>query len=380
MIQPETKPKIMIVDDAAANIKVLLSILSEDYQLFVATSGQQALERLIIKPCDLILLDIMMPGMSGFEVCGALKANQTLCDIPVIFITGVSDPESEKKGLDLGAVDYISKPFSPAVVKTRVKNHLTLQTTLAQLKSQNRALQEAEELRKQVEGIARHDMKSPLNGIVGFAEFLLTATDIPAYHQDSLRVIRQEGLRALHMVNLSLGLLRMEQGTFTLAPKEVDLIPIFCDLQCDLDMLIQGNRLSLRVLLGERIVCKEEQFMIWGEELLCFSVFSNLLKNALEASPRGSPVTITLQREESMNAIRIHNHGAIPEQIRERFFEKYVTCGKSTGTGFGTYSARLITEAQGGTIHLEPVDANETCIVVRLPGIELPPDDRFCPL
>ncbi len=238
-----------------------------------------------------------------------------------------------------------------------------------QLKSQNKAIQEAEELRRQVDGITRHDMKSPLNGIVGFADFLLSADDIPPHHMDAVRIIRQEGMRALHMVNLSLGLLRMEQGTFTLVPKEVDLVPILCDLQCDLSDLIQGKRLTLVILLEGHPIRKGERFILWGEELLCFSVFANLLKNAMEASPVGGAVTVSLQQEGAKHTIRIHNHGAVPIQIRERFFDKYTTFGKSAGTGLGTYSARLITEAQGGTIHLEAVGQDETAIVVRLPSL-----------
>jgi len=120
-------------------------------------------------------------------------------------------------------------------------------------------------------------------------------------------------------------------------------------------------------LLDNRLVNKGEKFIIWGEELLCFSVFSNLLKNAMEASPYREIITVTLQRENSMNAMVIHNQGAVPEQIRDRFFEKYVTFGKNLGTGLGTYSARLITEAQGGNISLQSVGADETLIVVRLP-------------
>ncbi|CAK0744035.1 conserved hypothetical protein [Gammaproteobacteria bacterium] len=367
MIKTENKPRIMIVDDVPANIKILLSILSDDYKLFIATNGQNALDVILAKPVDLILLDILMPEMDGFEVCRRLKANKTTQDIPVIFITGVCDPESEKTGLDLGAVDYISKPFSPAVVKARVKNHLTLQSSLLQLKKQNQALQEAEELRKQVEGITRHDMKSPLNGIIGFSDFLLMANDIPSHHLEYLRIIRRQGFRSLHMINLSLELLRMEQGTFTLVPKEVDMVAILHEIGSDLERLIKEKQLIFEIYLNAHVINSGEKFIIWGEELLCFSIFSNLVKNAIEASPQRGIVTIRFRSEEAMNAIEVCNQGAIPEQIRERFFEKYVTFGKSAGTGLGTYSARLITEAQGGRISLEPAAANEIVIVVRLP-------------
>jgi len=191
-----------------------------------------------------------MPEINGFEVCKRLKENEATREIPVIFITGVCDSESEKMGLNLGAVDYVSKPFSPAVVKARVKNHLTLQSSLNQLKRQNRVLQEAEELRKQVDGVTRHDMKSPLNGIIGFSDFLLGANDIPAHHLQSLRIIRQEGYRALHMVNLSLGLLKMEHGTFTLSPVEVDLVSVLHDIRTDLENIIQAKQFRLKGFAG----------------------------------------------------------------------------------------------------------------------------------
>lgn len=363
----ETKSRILIVDDVPTNIKILLSILSDDYQLFVATSGQKALDVVATKPIDLILLDILMPEMNGFDVCRRLKENETTREIPIIFITGVCDSESEKMGLDLGALDYVSKPFSPAVVKARVKNHLTLQSSLNQLKRQNQALQEAEELRKQVEGITRHDMKSPLNGIIGFSDFLLEAKDIPARHLECLRIIRQEGFRALHMVNLSLGLLKMEQGTFTLAPVEVDLVPVLYNIFADLENIIQPKQLEIKVFLDAHPVNKGEKFIIWGEELLCFSVFSNLVKNAAEASPYLGIITVNLRQEDSIGVIEVRNQGSVPEQIRDRFFERYVTFGKNAGTGLGTYSARLITEAQGGTISLQPTGVDETAIVVHLP-------------
>ncbi|MEO5348716.1 MAG: hybrid sensor histidine kinase/response regulator [Magnetococcus sp. YQC-3] len=327
--------KILIVDDVVANIKALIAILSDEYQIFFATNGPKALELAASKSFDLILLDIVMPEMNGHAVCRRLRADPATADCPIIFITGIDNPQSEQQGLELGAVDYIAKPFSPAVVRARVVNHLTLQRTLRQLKQQNQALQEADALRKQVEHITRHDMKSPLNGIVGFANLLLQADDIPEPHKPALSIIRQEAYRALHMINLSLGLLRMEQGTYLLAPRPVDLVAILRDIQADLSQMIRAKGLVVVVRLGERLHQEKERFLVWGEELLCYSVLANLLKNSLEASPKGAEVVVSLREEETMQAVEIGNQGGIPLPIRERLFEKYATWGKRTGTGLG---------------------------------------------
>jgi putative two-component system response regulator len=117
---------ILVVDDEPTNLRVLNQILNDSYKLIFAKSGQEALRLIEKEAPNLILLDVMMPNMTGYEVCEHLKKKSQFKSIPIIFITALSDPEDEAKGLTLGAVDYISKPVSPAVVKARVKTHLSL--------------------------------------------------------------------------------------------------------------------------------------------------------------------------------------------------------------------------------------------------------------
>lgn len=119
-----TKNRILIVDDEPGNIKILSNILAGDYALSVATSGAQALQIAQVQLPDIVLLDMVMPEMDGIQVCETLKANEETKDIPVIFVTSMSDTANEERGLDAGAVDYISKPISPPIVKARVKIHI----------------------------------------------------------------------------------------------------------------------------------------------------------------------------------------------------------------------------------------------------------------
>jgi diguanylate cyclase (GGDEF)-like protein len=126
LTEPQQRPRILIVDDERLNINVLNVLLRDDYKIMAATNGEQALKAASSGSPDLILLDIMMPGMDGYEVCRQLKTMATTQSIPIIFITAMVDAENETRGFDLGAVDYISKPFNSSVVKARVGVHMKL--------------------------------------------------------------------------------------------------------------------------------------------------------------------------------------------------------------------------------------------------------------
>ncbi|MEQ3639437.1 MAG: HD domain-containing phosphohydrolase [Alteromonas sp.] len=140
----ETKianPVLLLVDDEPANLRVLKQLLSQQYQLVFARDGYEALEIASMRRPDLILLDVMMPGMTGFEVCESLKSNEVTTHIPVIFVTALTEDMDEAKGFEVGAVDFITKPISPAVVKARVKTHLSLVRAEALMESRLHVVQ-----------------------------------------------------------------------------------------------------------------------------------------------------------------------------------------------------------------------------------------------
>jgi serine phosphatase RsbU (regulator of sigma subunit) len=152
MTANEEKKTILVVDDAPANIQVVNSILKDTYKVRIATNGTKALELVnVAPPPDLILLDIVMPGMDGYEVCTRLKNDPQTKDIPVIFLTAQTETEDETRGFEVGAVDYIHKPFSPAVVKARVNTHLVLRGIREQLAQQLLAIQKELETARQIQ-------------------------------------------------------------------------------------------------------------------------------------------------------------------------------------------------------------------------------------
>ena len=157
-LEPASKETILVVDDTADNLTLMSGLLMDPYRVKLAPNGERALR--IARgesPPDLILLDIMMPGMDGYEVCRALKADRKTRDIPVIFLTAMTGTEEERKGLELGAVDYISKPISPPILLARVRTHLNLKAAADFLKDKNAWL-EAEVARRTEEVTALQDV------------------------------------------------------------------------------------------------------------------------------------------------------------------------------------------------------------------------------
>ncbi|MDM8544080.1 adenylate/guanylate cyclase domain-containing protein [Desulfococcaceae bacterium HSG9] len=146
------KWKILVVDDEPNNLQLMMQILQDRYQLAFASSGEEALEAVLKSEPALILLDIMMPGMNGYEVCKILKADEKTCDIPIIFITAMGEVENETKGLELGAVDYITKPIKPSIVKARIKTHLSLINAREELiRKQEQLIEQNKIIRKEKE-------------------------------------------------------------------------------------------------------------------------------------------------------------------------------------------------------------------------------------
>lgn len=233
----------------------------------------------------------------------------------------------------------------------------------AQLEQQNETLKDNVRLREEVERIGRHDIKTPLNSIIAVPRLLREERALNAQEDELLGVVERAGYRILSMVNLSLDLYKMENGSYIFRPDAVDLRSLLDKVLADLRSHAASKGVALRV-----VVPPGAPVLAWAEELLCYSLLANLVKNALEASPEGSAVTITIGPGESAQAVllAIHNHGAVPEAVRGQFFQKYATAGKASGTGLGAYSARLMARVQDGDISMHTSDAGGTTLTVRL--------------
>ncbi|CAN5606541.1 hypothetical protein BH11PSE7_BH11PSE7_17880 [soil metagenome] len=233
----------------------------------------------------------------------------------------------------------------------------------ALLESQNEALKENVRLREEVERIGRHDIKTPLNSIIAVPRLLREERGLSADEDDLLGIVERAGYRILSMVNLSLDLYKMENGSYIFRPDAVDLADLTAKVIADLRSHAASKGVALRVVQAPGAPA-----YAWAEELLCYSLIANLLKNAVEASPEGAVVNATLSRDAQRDVVLmdIHNAGAIPLAIRRNFFQKYATAGKASGTGLGAYSARLMARVQDGSVAMQTSDEAGTTITVQL--------------
>ncbi|PKL51124.1 MAG: hybrid sensor histidine kinase/response regulator [Candidatus Riflebacteria bacterium HGW-Riflebacteria-2] len=366
-MENDGKETILIVDDVAANLEIISNILLPKYSVMAVKSGKRALEVMLgsMLP-DLILLDVIMPDMNGFEVCRHIKADPRTGSVPVIFVSSQTEEIDEATGFAAGGVDYISKPVSPRIVLARVKTHLALSAANRELKMQNQHLQANMSLLEQIEQIARHDLKSPLTVFMGASDYMGHDKNLTADQLGFLKILHEAALKMLNMIDRSLDLFKMERGQYKVRPVSVDVVKLVHQACDELASLARANSVECLIVVNHDSSSYTGSYLIQSEENLLSAIVSNLVKNAIEASSAGEKVTITLF-EQNPYLIEIRNQGVIPEEVRPRFFERYVTHGKKKGTGLGGYSARLAARTLGGDISFATSPETGTIITVSVP-------------
>jgi len=361
------RPTILVVDDTPDNLQLLSHLFKDEYRVKIAHNGPKALGICQSDtPPDLILLDIMMPDMDGFEVAKKLREHPSSEHIPVIFVTAMTDDAARLRGMELGAVDFVTKPVDPVALRVRVKNFMRYVELHQQLQADYDDMMAAERLKDDVERITRHDMKGPLAGVIGLIQSFSGASNLTEDQKESVRMIEETALQVLDMINLSNELFKIETGRFVLKPQVVMVAQIVRRIAELVRRTFAVKNLTIAVATPHGVA--DEQLMAIGDSMLCYSLLQNLLKNACEAAPENSTVTITIHSGAPMR-ITLENQGAVPAAIRDTFFEKFATAGKQGGTGLGTYSARLLIQAQNGSIAMETSDEkNQTRITLTLPA------------
>jgi two-component system sensor histidine kinase/response regulator len=278
-------------------------------------------------------------------------------------------------GFAVGAVDFVTKPADPPILKARIDTHLKLRRSFAELKRNRIALIERNEilednlrLRDDVERIAQHDVKSPVAGIINFASSLLDDEQVGQGHKEIVKYIEQAAYSILNMVNLSLDLYKMEQGSYEFNPNPMDLVPLLKRILKEMSSEMGSRELTVTLTLQGEPVGSGTTLRVMGDELLSYSMFNHLLKNAMEAARPNTAIRIDLTADDGRVAIEITNDGVVPLDVRGTFFEKFATSGKHGGTGLGTFSAQLIAKTQQGDIAMSTSDEQQTTtITVHLP-------------
>jgi PAS domain S-box-containing protein len=232
-------------------------------------------------------------------------------------------------------------------------------------------MKEVEQLKDDIGRITRHDLKNPLTGILGGVELLLAETDdaLTEEQKEYIGIIEESGKRMLAMIDESMGLYKMEKGLYKVQHEEIDLEELLKNIVKEHRSFIDGRKIDVTFERTPSSEGNEDPINAKGEQLLCYSLFSNIFRNALDASKTNDPVRISLGKDKGdWVYVSVWNRKEIPKEIRQNFGRKYSTWGKSRGTGLGVYSARLMTETQGGTFSWDSSKEAGTTIRITLPA------------
>lgn len=345
------RQSIAIIDDTPANLKLLENMFREQgYRVFAFPRGDFALRAFERNQPDLILLDINMPVLNGFEVCKKLKENEKLRDIPVIFISAYNEVIDKVKAFTVGGIDYVTKPFQFEEVIARIGTHLKISNLQKELTQKYKQQQELEELKDNLVHMIVHDMRSPLQGMMGYLELLQMDRDLLSEtHQGYIGILEQSGKMLINMISDLLDVTRLEKNSMPLDKQ-------FCDMRAIIEQAVK----NLGYLAENRIesFLPDGPVMLMCDMGLIVRVTANIVGNALKYEPEGGKVGISCRQNAGSIMVSVSDNGpGIPVEYHEKIFEKFgqISTGgdrKLLSSGLGLTFARLAIEAHGGKITL----------------------------
>jgi signal transduction histidine kinase len=379
-MQTENFPqgKILLVDDNPVNLGVLFEYLNNlGFSVFIAQSGEMAFKFLEAERPDLILLDVKMPGTDGFEVCRQLKSGDDTKDIPVIFMTALSETTDKVTGFEVGGVDYITKPFQQEEVLARIKAHLTIHKLQQELERKNALLQELNTSKDTFFSIIAHDLRSPFTGLLGISQIILE--DIDNFSKDEIKSsvtkLHKSAEGVFKLLENLLSWSRLQRGTMTLQPQPIHLNDVVNHTIHLLTATAQRKAIKLHNAL-------EDVPLVYADLPMLNTIVRNLVANSIKFTYRGGHVTLSAEVEPtaatatpcpSKVAITVTDTGiGIPEEKLSTLFridQRYQRKGTQgeTGTGLGLLLCKELVEANGGRIWVESQEGQGTTFGFSLP-------------
>ena len=365
LTKPPYIPNILIIDDISDNLRLLDDILKrEGYRVRPALHGEVGLQAAVTEKPDLILLDIMMPGIDGFEVCRRLKTNSGLKDIPVIFISALNDTNDIVKAFTAGAVDYITKPFQAEEVKARVSTHL-------KLSYQNRELLELNTTKDKFFSIIAHDLRSPMSAFLNLTKLMANPSD-RLTDNERRKMTLSMSLTAENTFNLLENLLKWSQmvrGNITFSPQKLNLKEIITE--CENILTESAREKSIRLVFEI-----SGELQVFADTNMLQTVIRNLLSNAIKFTPNGGNVTISAElAENNMVSVSVKDTGiGISATMRDNLFSIEVNTKRpgtngEPSTGLGLLLCKEFVEKHGGKIRVESVTNQGSLFNFTIPAL-----------
>ena len=345
---------VLVVDDIKENIQLIVEMLEKyGYATTFARNGPEALQRVASAKPDLILLDLMMPKMDGLEVCEQLKANSVHREIPIIFLTASHEREQLLKAFDLGAADYITKPFNAAELLARVRTHLEFKQTRDRLLEALEEAEEATRVKSQFLATMSHEIRTPMNAVLGMTELMLN-TELNSQQLDFLQTLKVSGENLLAIINDILDFSKLEAGEVRLEKRDFDLNNLLKDIVYLFTSQSQAKGIKLSCTLASDVPRN-----ITSDEYRLRQILANLVSNGIKFTEKGE-VSIRVEvraGEKIYFAVKDTGIGIAPEG-QEQLFQSFSQLDLSTtrkygGTGLGLAICKQLVRLLGGEIGVE---------------------------
>ncbi len=370
----ERQPRILAVDDDPINIELLKRMLGELYDLSTARSGREALSLLEQQSFDVMLLDIMMPGMSGLEVLEKVREKYPQTDLPVILVSALADTRDVVRGLKLGANDYITKPVDVNLARARVDTHLQIKWLSDERRSTIAELRELQKMHERFFRIASHDLKNPLNNIQ--MAYSLLRDMFPD---------REEVLNILNIMHTSLG------NMWEVVEDFLDTIILRTNPENLLFECVSLSKLMFEVMMQYSISASNKNIKLefgnteghtWGDPRRLRQIFTNLVSNAIKYSERGGEVLIWSETRADVVRIHIADRGpGIRPEERDKLFTEFgklsnrPTAGE-VSTGLGLWIVKHLSTLHNGTVGVDDREGGGSVFWVELPSCVPDPEQE----
>lgn len=370
----QEKINLLLVDDKPENLLVLESLLEDfNLNLLKATSGAEALKLSVRHDFALILLDVQMPDMDGFETAEILRSVEKTKGIPIIFVTAISKaPEHVFKGYESGAVDYLFKPIEPYILKSKVRifvemfrQKYQLARQASELEEANRQLTEVNHRMRKFVGIVAHDLRAPLGKLINISEVLLSGVEPDTVHT-FYKLLVQTSRRGFDLVNDILDLTAMENGQIQLEMDRLDFTELVQQVITELEYLAAEKQITIvNEITGSNLVRADSKRI--------FQVLGNLLTNAVKFTPTAGRITFKSEALEDGFLIKMEDTGVgMPRATLDKLFnkhEKVSTVGTEgeRGTGLGLLLCQELLQAHGSKIEVTSELNKGSCFMFQLP-------------